>query len=125
MQINDNVLSVAYQTGVKKVISCLSTCIFPDKTTYPIDETMVMIWKLNSVFFPPEIIEPDTKQNDKYDRENNVDDLPSYLLVLHSHFIEQPQFYFFVSRFEDARSVYEILDTVQDKVFVCHGLAAH
>jgi GDP-L-fucose synthase len=42
MQINDNVLSVAYQTGVKKVISCLSTCIFPDKTTYPIDETMVI-----------------------------------------------------------------------------------
>lgn len=41
MQINDNVLSVAFQTGVKKVISCLSTCIFPDKTTYPIDETMV------------------------------------------------------------------------------------
>ena len=22
-------------------MSCLSTCIFPDKTTYPIDETMV------------------------------------------------------------------------------------
>lgn len=43
MQINDNVLSVAYQTGVKKVISCLSTCIFPDKTSYPIDETMVTL----------------------------------------------------------------------------------
>jgi len=42
MHINDNVLSIAYQTGVKKVISCLSTCIFPDKTTYPIDETMVI-----------------------------------------------------------------------------------
>ena len=27
--------------GVKKVVSCLSTCIFPDKTSYPIDETMV------------------------------------------------------------------------------------
>ena len=26
---------------VQKVVSCLSTCIFPDKTTYPIDETMV------------------------------------------------------------------------------------
>ena len=26
---------------MKKLISCLSTCIFPDKTTYPIDETMV------------------------------------------------------------------------------------
>ena len=26
---------------VEKLVSCLSTCIFPDKTTYPIDETMV------------------------------------------------------------------------------------
>ena len=41
MTINDNVLSVAQETGVKKVVSCLSTCIFPDKTTYPIDEKMV------------------------------------------------------------------------------------
>lgn len=41
MQINDNVLSVAHEMGCKKVVSCLSTCIFPDKTTYPIDETMV------------------------------------------------------------------------------------
>ncbi|XP_050391985.1 GDP-L-fucose synthase [Patella vulgata] len=39
--INDNVLNISYKMGVKKVVSCLSTCIFPDKTTYPIDETMV------------------------------------------------------------------------------------
>lgn len=39
--MNDNVLQVSYELGVKKVVSCLSTCIFPDKTTYPIDETMV------------------------------------------------------------------------------------
>lgn len=26
---------------VAKVVSCLSTCIFPDKTSYPIDETML------------------------------------------------------------------------------------
>ncbi|CAO3635052.1 unnamed protein product [Cunninghamella echinulata] len=39
--INDNVLECSKQAGVKKVVSCLSTCIFPDKTTYPIDETMV------------------------------------------------------------------------------------
>jgi nucleoside-diphosphate-sugar epimerase len=49
MQINDNVLSVAYKTGVIKVISCLSTCIFPDRTTYPIDETMVKLAKRNSI----------------------------------------------------------------------------
>ncbi|XKL60435.1 hypothetical protein PGB90_007492 [Kerria lacca] len=39
--INDNVLHTAFETGVEKVISCLSTCIFPDKTKYPIDETMI------------------------------------------------------------------------------------
>ncbi|CAG7834041.1 unnamed protein product [Allacma fusca] len=41
IQINDNVLQTSYDLKVKKVISCLSTCIFPDKTSYPIDETMV------------------------------------------------------------------------------------
>ncbi|KRT80742.1 epimerase [Oryctes borbonicus] len=41
MHMNDNILQISYETGVKKVVSCLSTCIFPDKTTYPIDETMV------------------------------------------------------------------------------------
>ncbi|KAK9876262.1 hypothetical protein WA026_012561 [Henosepilachna vigintioctopunctata] len=41
LHINDNVLQASYETGVKKVVSCLSTCIFPDKTNYPIDETMV------------------------------------------------------------------------------------
>lgn len=41
IHINDNVLQTAHETGVNKVVSCLSTCIFPDKTTYPIDETMV------------------------------------------------------------------------------------
>ncbi|VUZ49170.1 unnamed protein product [Hymenolepis diminuta] len=41
MQINDNLLEACAKYGVQKTISCLSTCIFPDKTTYPIDETMV------------------------------------------------------------------------------------
>jgi len=41
MKMNDNILNISHEFGVKKVISCLSTCIFPDKTTYPIDESMV------------------------------------------------------------------------------------
>ncbi|XP_068228251.1 GDP-L-fucose synthase-like [Palaemon carinicauda] len=41
MLINDNVLETCKDLHVKKVVSCLSTCIFPDKTTYPIDETMI------------------------------------------------------------------------------------
>jgi len=39
--INDNVLACAKEFNVKKCVSCLSTCIFPDKTTYPIDESMI------------------------------------------------------------------------------------
>ncbi|CAG9861111.1 unnamed protein product [Phyllotreta striolata] len=41
LHINDNVLQLSYENNVEKVVSCLSTCIFPDKTVYPIDETMV------------------------------------------------------------------------------------
>merc|ERR1711934_936163 len=41
MAINDNVLSLAKEFEVEKLVSCLSTCIFPDKTTFPIDETMI------------------------------------------------------------------------------------
>lgn len=41
MKMNDHILEMSHQFGVKKVVSCLSTCIFPDKTSYPIDETMV------------------------------------------------------------------------------------
>lgn len=39
--MNNNVLECAHKSNVRKVVSCLSTCIFPDKTTYPIDETMI------------------------------------------------------------------------------------
>ena len=41
MLINDNVLFLSHTFGVEKVVSCLSTCIFPDKTSYPMDETMI------------------------------------------------------------------------------------
>ncbi|KRY20661.1 Alpha-N-acetylglucosaminidase [Trichinella patagoniensis] len=41
MMINDNVLRCAHEHNVKRVISCLSTCIFPDNTTYPLDENMI------------------------------------------------------------------------------------
>lgn len=39
--INYNVLKCSHNNGVKKVVSCLSTCIFPDNIKYPIDETML------------------------------------------------------------------------------------
>jgi len=41
MKMNDIILEMSHQFKVRKVVSCLSTCIFPDKTSYPIDETMV------------------------------------------------------------------------------------
>jgi GDP-L-fucose synthase len=39
--INDNVLFNSHKHNVVRLVSCLSTCIFPDKTSYPIDETML------------------------------------------------------------------------------------
>lgn len=39
--INDNVMECCREFEVEKLVSCLSTCIFPDKTEYPIDEKMV------------------------------------------------------------------------------------
>ena len=39
--MNDNIFEACREHGVTKLVSCLSTCIFPDKTTYPIDETMI------------------------------------------------------------------------------------
>ena len=41
VRMNDHILQCSHHAGVEKLVSCLSTCIFPDKTTYPIDETMV------------------------------------------------------------------------------------
>jgi len=39
--MNINILKVCHELNINNVISCLSTCIFPDKTTYPINEEML------------------------------------------------------------------------------------
>ncbi|KAF9511456.1 hypothetical protein BS47DRAFT_1383446 [Hydnum rufescens UP504] len=39
--INDNILHTSYETHVVKLISCLSTCVFPDKVEYPLDENKI------------------------------------------------------------------------------------
>ncbi len=39
--INFNVVKCCHDYGVEKLVACLSTCIFPNKTTYPIDESML------------------------------------------------------------------------------------
>ncbi|GAB1520430.1 hypothetical protein RhiTH_003505 [Rhizoctonia solani] len=41
VRINDNVLETSHQIKVKKLISCLSTCVFPDKVEYPLDENKI------------------------------------------------------------------------------------
>ncbi|KAG8901392.1 hypothetical protein FRC00_007404, partial [Tulasnella sp. 408] len=47
MLINANILESSHNPGgaprlkIEKVISCFSTCVFPDKVTYPLDENKV------------------------------------------------------------------------------------
>ena len=39
--INDNVLHTSCLTGVQRVISCLSTCVFPDAIELPLREEQI------------------------------------------------------------------------------------
>jgi len=48
IKMNNNVLEVCHKLKVTKVVSCLSTCIFPDKVEYPINETMLHIGEPHS-----------------------------------------------------------------------------
>ena len=41
VQINTNVLKVAKVLKIEKVVSLLSTCIYPDKVTYPLTEDQI------------------------------------------------------------------------------------
>jgi len=41
LMMNDHILYACHKNKVRKLVSCLSTCIFPDKTSYPLDETML------------------------------------------------------------------------------------
>ena len=41
IMINMNTIRACYKAGVKRFVGVLSTCIFPDKTTYPINEEML------------------------------------------------------------------------------------
>ncbi len=43
IRMNSNVISACHKAGVERFIGTLSTCIFPDKTTYPIDESMLQL----------------------------------------------------------------------------------
>jgi len=41
IQMNTNLLDAAYSHGVKKVVSFLSTCIYPDNAQYPLVESQI------------------------------------------------------------------------------------
>jgi GDP-L-fucose synthase len=41
LMINFNVVKCSHEYRVHKLLACLSTCIFPEKTSYPISETML------------------------------------------------------------------------------------
>lgn len=41
LMMNYNILRASHLNNVKRVLCCLSTCIFPDNTTYPINEEML------------------------------------------------------------------------------------
>ena len=49
--INDNVLELSHVYKVQKLVSCLSTCVFPDKVEYPLTEEKVHLGPPNDTNF--------------------------------------------------------------------------
>lgn len=41
LMMNFNVVKCCHEYSVEKLVACLSTCVFPDKTSYPINEDML------------------------------------------------------------------------------------
>ena len=41
LRMNDNIITACFQNNIENFMGILSTCIFPDKTSYPINETML------------------------------------------------------------------------------------
>lgn len=41
IQMNTNILDASYEFGVEKVVSLLSTCVYPDNATYPLTEDQI------------------------------------------------------------------------------------
>jgi len=52
IMINTNVLEACRQIGVKKVVSFLSTCVFPDDVEYPLTEKKIHLGEPHSSNYP-------------------------------------------------------------------------
>ena len=52
IMINTNVLEASRQVGVKKVVSFLSTCIFPNDMEYPLTEKMIHLGEPHNSNYP-------------------------------------------------------------------------
>lgn len=69
--INDNILQTSYETKVDKLISCLSTCVFPDKVEYPLDEDKIHLG-------------PPHESNFGYAHAKRMVDVSNQLRIIHS-----------------------------------------
>lgn len=90
MRINMNVLKASHLSKVKKVVSCLSTCIFPDQTTYPIDETMLHNgpphWSNDSYAYSKRMLEVLSKSYQEEYGDNFICVIPCNVYGNHDNF---------------------------------------
>jgi GDP-L-fucose synthase len=88
--INLHVLKASHQTKVKKLVACLSTCIFPDKTTYPINETMLHNgpphWSNDAYAYAKRILEIQCKAYQDQFGDNFICIIPTNIYGPHDNF---------------------------------------
>ena len=90
LMINYNVLKCCHEFKVKKVVSCLSTCIFPDETTYPINEKMLHNGPPHTsnegYAYAKRMLEIHSKAYQKQYNDNFICVIPTNIYGLHDNF---------------------------------------
>ena len=88
--INLNVLKAAHNIKVKKLIACLSTCIFPDKITYPIDETMIHLgqphFSNDAYAYSKRLLETHCKAYQEQYGDNFICIIPTNIYGIHDNY---------------------------------------
>lgn len=88
--INFNIVKICHIIQVEKLICCLSTCIFPDNLTYPIDEKMLHLGpphpSNDSYAYAKRMLEVHCKTyRDEY-RDNFISVIPTNIYGPHDNF---------------------------------------
>jgi len=88
--MNLNLLKICHKLGVKKVVSCLSTCIFPDQINYPINEEQLHIgpphWSNEGYAYAKRMLSLQSKLYREQYKDNFICVIPTNIYGINDNF---------------------------------------